>query len=145
MGTLTLPVAGQVYLDANAVIYSVEKISPFWELLEPAWQAARDGRIEIVSSELAYLECLVKPSRERDAALVRTYRDLLLDSRDVCLLPIHFDVIERATAVRAETGLKAPDAVHAASALEVGVALFVTNDVIFRRVAGLPVVVLSQV
>lgn len=98
MGALTLPETGQVYFDANALIYSVEKISPFWELLEPAWLAARDGRIEIVGSELVYLECLVKPVRAHDSLLVRTYRDLLLDSRDVRLLPIGFDVIERATA-----------------------------------------------
>jgi hypothetical protein len=29
VGTLTLPAAGSVYVDANAVIYAVEKIEPY--------------------------------------------------------------------------------------------------------------------
>ncbi len=69
MGSLKLPASGSVYFDANAMIYSVEKIQPY---------------------------------------------------------------------------LKAPDAIHAATALDVGAALFITNDSGFRRVSGLPVVVLSE-
>lgn len=34
MGTLTLPDTGQIYLDASSIIYSVEKIEPYWSLLQ---------------------------------------------------------------------------------------------------------------
>lgn len=40
--------------------------------------------------------------------------------------------------------LKTPDALHAATALQAGCALFVTNDVGFRQVASLPLVVLDD-
>ncbi len=40
--------------------------------------------------------------------------------------------------------LKTPDALHAATALLQGCKLFVTNDGAFRRVAHLPVTVLSE-
>ncbi len=40
MGTLVLPRSGQVYLDANPIIYSVEKHPVFGPLLRPLWQAA---------------------------------------------------------------------------------------------------------
>jgi hypothetical protein len=33
MGQLTLPTSGPVYLDTDVVIYSVEKIEPYWSLL----------------------------------------------------------------------------------------------------------------
>ena len=44
MGPMTLPTGGSVYIDANAIIYSVERIEPYRELLAPMWQEARAGR-----------------------------------------------------------------------------------------------------
>ena len=37
VGSLTLPSAGLVYLDANPVIYSVEKHPVYGPLLQPLW------------------------------------------------------------------------------------------------------------
>ena len=52
MGSLSVPSAGLVYLDANPVIYSVEKHPTYSPLLEPVWQAAKAATIEVVSSDL---------------------------------------------------------------------------------------------
>lgn len=35
MGALTLPAAGSVYVEANTVIYAVEKIEPYSSFLVP--------------------------------------------------------------------------------------------------------------
>jgi len=53
--------------------------------------------------------------------------------------------LEIAADLRATTRLKTPDAIHAATALDAGCALFVTNDPAFRRVPRLNVAVLSEV
>ena len=53
-------------------------------------------------------------------------------------------VFKDAARLRAETGLKTPDALHAATALRAGCALFITNDADFRRVPGLPIIVLDD-
>ena len=42
MGSLTLPSNGPVYLDASGFIYSVERIQPYSDLLEPMWRQAQD-------------------------------------------------------------------------------------------------------
>ena len=42
-------------------------------------------------------------------------------------------------------GLKTPDVIHAATALLNGCALFVSNDTGFRRIPGLPLVLLDDV
>jgi predicted nucleic acid-binding protein len=42
-------------------------------------------------------------------------------------------------------GLRTPGALHAATALAVGCALFVTNDPGFRRITGLSLAALSEV
>lgn len=51
---------------------------------------------------------------------------------------------EETARLRAATGLKTPDALHAATALQAECALFVTNDTEFRRVDGLPVAILDD-
>jgi predicted nucleic acid-binding protein len=145
MGSLTLPSAGAVYLDTDAIIYSVEKIDPYATLLQPLWLAAQAGQFTILSSDLALLEVLVKPLQNADSVLEHAFRALLLASREVQLLPISRSVLEAAARLRATTGIKTPDAIHAATGLEYGAALFVSNDTGYRRVAGLPVTILSDV
>jgi len=143
MGALMLPASGSVYVDANVVIYAVEKIDPYHSLLEPLWLAAQAGRLQIVTGEITWLETLVKPLREGNAALETLFR-AFLTAREVRLVPATLATWERAARLRA-LGLKTPDAVHAATALDSGCVLFVTNDTGFRRVPGLPIVVLSEV
>jgi predicted nucleic acid-binding protein len=143
MGSLTLPTQGPIYVDANGFIYSAERIEPYRTLLEPMWQQARAGQFTIVSSELVLLETLVKPFRESDTLLEDLFRRLLY-SREVQLLPATAALWEHAARLRATTGLKTPDALHSATALQASITLFITNDEGFRRVPNLPVVILDD-
>ena len=133
MGPLTLPAGGSVYVDANAVIYSVERIEPYRELLAPMWHEAGAGRFTLASSELVVLETLVKPLREGNARLEMLFRSTFAVA-EMELIPATLAIWEDAAGIRAATGLKTSDALHAATALNVDCALFVTNDTDFRRV-----------
>ena len=143
MGTLALPTSGSVYLDANCFIYSVEKIEPYNTLLKPMWVAAKANQFEIVSSELTLLETLTKPLQDDDTTLENIFR-ALLNANEVRLIPTIIAIWEQATRFRAKTGLKTPDAIHAATALVASSTLFITNDVVFRRVSSLSVTILSD-
>jgi len=68
----------------------------------------------------------------------------LLNANEVRLIPTTTAIWEQATRFRAQTGLKTPDAIHAATALVASSTLFITNDVVFRRVFSLPVAILSD-
>jgi predicted nucleic acid-binding protein len=139
---IDLSTGGLIYLDANAIIYSVEKIEPYHTLLQVIWLAAKAGSWTVVTSELTLLETLVKPLRESDALLGQIYHALLTAAQEVQLVYIDRTVLEEAAKHRAIYGLKTPDAIHAASAGNC--VFFVTNDPAFRRVAGLPVAVLKE-
>ena len=143
MGPLTLPTHGPVYLDANGFIYSVELVDPYRTLLEPLWQQARAGEFDVASSDITVLETLVKPLREGDEVVEMLLRSMF-DAREVSLVPATRELWEGAARIRADTGLKTPDALHAATALSIGCTLFITNDTDFRRVEGLPIVVLDD-
>lgn len=143
MGSLVLSSPGLIYLDANPVIYSVEKVSPYHSLLGPLWEASEIGQIEVKSSELTLLEVMVKPLREGDSELIALY-DRIFTSSEIELLPITARVLRTAARLRATHGLRTPDAIHAATAITTNCLQFITNDSDFRRVPELKVTVLHE-
>lgn len=143
MGTLTIPASGLVYVDANPVIYTVEKHAVYGPLMQPLWQAAKAKAIEVVSSDLVLMEALTGAFKRGDPALEKAYDHALL-STDLRLLPVTQSILRQAARLRATTKLKTPDALHAATALDAGCVLFITNDAGFRGVAGLPLVLLDD-
>ena len=143
MGPLILPTGGSVYVDANAIIYSVERVEPYRELLAPMWEEARAGRFTLASSELVALETLIRPLRDGNARLEMLFRSILA-GEEMDLIPATLATWEDAARIRAATGLATSDALHAATALEAACSLFVTNDTDFRRVDGLPLLVLDD-
>lgn len=144
MGTLALPGSGEVYLDSDILIYSVETHARYWPLLEPLWQTAKAAIFSIISSELAVLETLVGPLRSGDSLLLTAY-DQVFQAPEVSLVPISRGILHEAARLRATiAGLRTPDAIHAATGSGRCV-MFLTNDVGFRRVPGLPVVILDEV
>ena len=143
MGPLALPSAGLIYLDASGLNYSVERVEPYRTQLQPMWQEAQDDNLTIVSSPVLAVEVLVKPLRDGNKEIETQYRELFR-ANAVRLLEASNEVFEDAARLRARTGLTVPDAIHAATALRASCALFITNDTDFRRVEGLPVVVLDD-
>jgi predicted nucleic acid-binding protein len=113
-------------------------------VLLPVWQGASSGTWSLRTSALTLLETLVGPLKVGDTVLADAYRRLLQRSADLQLVAVSELVLEQAAVLRASTGLKTPDAIHAASALVSGCAQLLTNDPAFRRIPGLVVVVLSD-
>jgi len=107
------------------------------------WLAAKGKTIEIVSSDLALMETIVGPLKKGDAALVTAYEQLFCQAQ-TRLFPITQTILREAAKLRATTKLKTPDAIHAATATHASCALLVTNDVSFRGVTSVPVVILDD-
>ena len=60
------------------------------------------------------------------------------------LYPITIDVLREAAKLRAGQNFKTPDAIHIATAILSGCDHFLTNDDGFRRLAGIEVIVMSD-
>ncbi len=100
MGTLNVPPAGQVYLDANPIIYSVEQHPDYWPLLVPLWRAAAQNKaIEIVSSDLVLMEALVGPLKSGNTVLAAAY-ERLFQQAQTRLLPITQAILRSAAQLR---------------------------------------------
>lgn len=145
MGSLILPSSGLVYVDANAVIYGIEHVEPYFSLLAPLWASSGPASFQLVSSELTLLEVLVRPFRTGNIRLEAEFRALLQQNVDLRLAPVTQRVLEAGAHLRATlTSLRTPDAIHAATALMENCALLVTNDPAFRRVPALNTAILSD-
>jgi predicted nucleic acid-binding protein len=144
MGRLVFPPHARVALDTSALIYSVEKIAPYFELLAPLWQSAKQNQIQLFGSELLLLETLVKPIQQGDLILESALRNLLTNSREFSLLPITRVVLDAACLLRVQHRIRTPDAIHLATAQLAKCDHVLTNDTDWRRVTSLNVVLLDD-
>jgi predicted nucleic acid-binding protein len=95
----------------------------------------------LVTSRLTRLECRSRPLRAGDHATLAQF-DVFFAGVELVLADVSPAVIERATDLRAAYNLKTPDALHYATAAEVGAAVFLTGDRGFARCSEVPVEVL---
>ena len=81
---------------------------------------------ELCTSALALGEVLVKPIERGDLGLQHRYEQAFAAGATV----LSFDraAARRYAAIRADRGIRAPDAIQLACAAEAGVDLFITND-----------------
>jgi predicted nucleic acid-binding protein len=144
MGTLATLSAKRRYLDTNAFIYALEDFDDWGHVARELMQAIDVGECSGVTSELTLAECLIKPLRLGRDDIVREYIGTLQVRRFFSVVPITRAILGEAARLRATTGLKLPDAIHAATAAAHACDHFLTNDDSFRTVFGANVVHLSE-
>ena len=130
----------RVYFDTNVFIYLIEGFAELRATLLDIRDSILHGEAEIVTSELTICEALVAPFRSNNSAHVAGYRRFIEESGAFELRPTSRETYVRASLYRAQMGLKTPGAIHVATALEAGCAVFVTNDRSIKAPARLRIV-----
>ena len=126
----------RIYLDSAVIIYLIEQPAVFYPAVAN-WLTSNPG--ELVSSELARMECLVVPVRAGDLALVSDFEDFFR-SQLVQLGTLQRAVLDRAIQIRASyPKIKTPDAIHLASAVDLGCDTLLTNDITMKAFIGIKV------
>jgi predicted nucleic acid-binding protein len=144
VGLIADAVGGAVGVDTAVFIYFIEEQPQFLPLIEPLFEAADEGRLELITSTLTLLEVLVVPYRAGNRLLAERYEALLTRSRGIGLVDITRDQLRAAAQLRSVTGVKTPDALQMVAALTAGCTTFVTNDRRLPAVPGLRVLQLSS-
>lgn len=111
-----------IYLDSCILLYAIEDRGSRGDAVR---RALRDVDDEVASSPLALHECLVLPARERNPELRDRYLALFERMEIVALDAAAF---VRSAELRADFGLKTPDALHLAAAQLSGCTELWTND-----------------
>jgi len=128
----------RIYVDSATVIYTVEHVTPYSELVDARLSTAH---VVVVTSELTRLECRVKPLREDNAALLKDF-DQFFDGAVEDMVPLSREVVDLATRIRARYGFKTPDSLHLGAALWSDCQVFLTNDDRLDRFGELAIEVL---
>jgi predicted nucleic acid-binding protein len=127
------------FFDASALIYLVEGAEPFAGRIRSALAhlTTKHPKMGAAVSRLSWLECRVRPARNNELATLAKF-DAFFARPDLVWVELSKNVVELATAIRVRYGLRTPDALQAASCLQLGPRhLFLTGDVAFKKVADL--------
>jgi predicted nucleic acid-binding protein len=133
------------FFDASALIYLIEGKEPFASKVrkELAASARKHPNLGAAVSRLTWLECRVGPMKTNDSPTLAAF-DAFFARPDLVWVELTRDVVELAAAIRVKHGLRTPDALQAASCIQLGADhLFLSGDSVFRRVGGLNVKVLK--
>jgi uncharacterized protein len=130
-----------IYLDANVVIRLVEGDAATRAPLAARLAASLGVPRSLVTSRLTRLECRSKPLRAGDLATLTQF-EAFFTGVELVLVDVSAAVVERATDLRAKYNLKTPDALHYATAVEVGATVFLTGDRTLSRCSEVAIEVL---
>ena len=143
-GSAALRGRKRVLLDTSLWIYHFGAHPRFGAAAGRILGDLEAGRFTAIASELTLLELTVLPLRQGRQDIADEYELLLTHFPNFELVPLSRDILFEAAALRAEHGLRTPDAIHIATAIKSGASAIVTNDASWRRLPSIPVVTLQS-
>lgn len=97
-----------------------------------------------ITSTLLITEVLTKPLKENDENLLVLYETFIKAFPNLLVKSVDFRVARLAATIRAKYGLKTPDAVFLASAIEEKAQVFITNDIELKKISEINFIVLDE-
>jgi predicted nucleic acid-binding protein len=125
----------RIYLDSAPIIYTVEQVMPYASMIDTRLSSPD---VVCVTSDLARMECRVKPLQAKNIELRKDY-DYYFEMAMAEIIVLSTQVMDYATDIRARYGFKTPDSIHLASALVSKCDLFLTNDYRLERFAEIAI------
>jgi predicted nucleic acid-binding protein len=144
MGLLNIINGESVFIDTAAFIYFVERKPVYVDLLRPVFNAIDAGELRAITTMITYSEVLVVPYRQQNRDLVDKYETLLRETPHLTIAPFNLELAKQTAKIRAQHGIKTPDAIQWATAIRYGVQFFVTNDQGFKRFADPHVILIEE-
>ena len=130
--------------DTAPLIYFVERHPDHVQKMHDIVQRIDIGEIVGFSSVITLTEVLTRPKQLGEKNIEQSYRELLQNSRNFTLIPVTAAIAEQAAELRSRYGLRTPDALQLATALNVGCQAFLSNDFSLRRVKELSILILAE-
>lgn len=127
-----------VYLDSNIIIYHVEGHPEVKARVRKLLAAYLSEGRRFVTSEITLGECLLGAYKKAPHS-VEAYNALFGNTAFISLSGLTSDIIRRAAILGTELNMKLIDAVHVATAEDLGCTVFLTNDRSIRAPADIEI------
>jgi predicted nucleic acid-binding protein len=122
-----------VVLDTNILLNVKNREEPYYEPSKQVLDAADEGRIHAAISVVSIAELCAGYYSAGDERGKQELIMHLLSSKGFSIVELDVKLADVAGKIRAETGLRLPDAIIVASGLERRAAYIVTHDEEFRK------------
>ena len=135
-----LPRHTSIVLDSVIWIYHLEEHRKYSGLTAQLLDYVNAGRSEAIVSEITLLEILVRPLRLALQDVADEYEILLEHFPHLHLVPVNRAIILKSASLRAQYGLRTPDALILATGLLQKATLAVTNDKRWKKVTEIEII-----
>jgi predicted nucleic acid-binding protein len=129
---LKIPTPSRVLLDTPAFIYFLEGNPRYVKQAEQVFTQIEAGTLQGLMSSLVFAELLVPLYRAGDHQQAAGLVAQLTNFRNMEAVVISHEISKEAARLRAQYGLRTPDAIHAATAMLCQASGILTNDKRFR-------------
>lgn len=133
-----------VGIDTAPLIYFIEDVAPYADLLEPIFGLLENHRLRAATSTITLAEILTKPLAEKKFGLIDEIKFTLRTFSTLSMIAIDERLAETAALIRARYAIRLPDALQIAAAIQGEATVFLTNDKRVKRVDAIDVLVLSD-
>jgi len=135
----------RIAIDTSIFIYQLEANARYLPLSERVFSWLEGTGHKAVTSTITMTELLVQPYRTLDQKRVDEIASLLSTYPALDWIAPDLEIADSAARIRAEFGLKIPDAIQLATAMSVAATGIVTNDEAFKRVREVDALMLDDV
>ncbi len=134
----------KIGIDTAVFIYLFEGTGIHARLAEKLLQQVEAGAREAVFSSIGVIEILTGPKKLNRHELAVQYKNLLIRFPHLTIMGMSEQIVDIASDLRAHYGIKTPDAIHIATALDFGAQTFVTNDRTLKKIKEINVELLGD-
>jgi predicted nucleic acid-binding protein len=134
----------RIAIDSNIFIYQLQTHPRYGLLADSVFEWLGHRGREAVTATITMTELLVHPYRNLDTARIGEFYALLSTYPNLEWVAPDLAIADLAARLRAGHGMRAPDALQAATAIHAEATALVTNDAVFERLNKFEVLVLDR-
>ena len=139
-----LRVHSRIALDTSVFIYQLQANPKYVGLTDEIFVWLQRAKSQGVTSTITLTELLVQPYRARNQQQADEIYGLLSTFPNLAWIAPSLEIADTAARLRAEHGLRTPDALQAATAISSSATALVRNDATFRKLPGVQIIVLDD-
>ncbi|MEK7560831.1 MAG: type II toxin-antitoxin system VapC family toxin [Patescibacteria group bacterium] len=125
---------GVIGIDSTVFMYLLAEDRRYLARVERLLSDVRDGKINGIFSCIGLIELLTGPKKRGQYDIASRYREIIGQFPHLSIRGLNERIVDLASTLRAEYGLRTPDAIHIATAIDGGAIAFVTNDRRLKKV-----------
>lgn len=134
----------KIGIDSMLFIYLLEDHPEFSDTVSSILKDVESGKMIGATSVITQLEILVKPKKDHNLPAIEAYKSILSDFPNLEIVPVDNEIADIASTLRADYGIKTPDAIQVATSIKEECSVFVTNDLALKKIKEIKVLTLKD-